>query len=98
MITLKHEYKKHGSMMVRVASTRCDCTWAVKVDAETRMGPPPQRDENGVRFRVKPMRKPAEWYRVAENILLSTGKLMARQVKDPMGNMHNILVCKEHKR
>lgn len=97
MITMTHRSMKHGPMVIKTESTRCGCTWDIKVDAETRMGPPPQRDENGVRFRVKPMRKPRDWYRVAENILLTTGKVHLQQQKI-MGQDVTVLVCKEHKR
>ena len=96
MLEMTHHSQKQGSMVVNVTNTYCDCYWDVEITAEDRMGPAPFRDEEtGVILRAKKMPRPKHWYRIAENILLATGKVNVQKVF-MRGKEVNMLVCKEH--
>lgn len=104
-IAMTHESQKYGPMLVHALVSGCGCEYSVPVSAKERMGndlralreqmsEPDWELKEASAVNVPALKKPKQWYRYAENVLLSTGKVVMRN----RGDLGTSLECKEHKR
>lgn len=84
MLAMTHHVDDDSRLLVYAMASGCKCEWTAHINSEDRMG----KFDETARIRTAPKRKPKQWYREAENILLSGEKVVLRD---------GILECKQHK-
>ena len=85
-------------LFVHAVAYPCEHVWNIPIKSYDRMGSYEYAD--GVRIKSSPLNTPKKWYRAAENVLLSTGKVQyAKTETETKAGMkadeRRVLVCKE---